>query len=128
MKCTDFYDYPKGLSQAKYAAKKPKLENCQVVKFSRGSPKMFWKVNHSDKKFNSSLFLQKKYVTDIGRNNFVQCVENRGVKSSKKENIIEVLCPHMKERSKSFWQNLFVNESSVDLVTERDPSEENQEN
>ena len=43
MKYSDFYDVPKGLSQAVYASEKPKLENVQVIKFVRGSAKMFWK-------------------------------------------------------------------------------------
>ena len=42
----------------------------------------------------------------------------RGGKPDKKENIIKVLYPHMKERSRSFWHNLEVNDASVDLTDE----------
>ena len=124
MKFNDFYEYPKGVSQGAFASKKPKLENVQVVKFVRGSAKMFWKGNHSDFEFESALFLQKKYEKNIGKNLFTQCKENRGVKTSKKENIIKVLCPHMKERSRQFWYDLHINESSPDLISERDASED----
>ena len=42
----------------------------------------------------------------------------RGVKSDKKDNIIKVLCPHMKERSRTFGHNLEVIDASVDLIDE----------
>ena len=48
----------------------------------------------------------------------------RGVKLDKKEKIMKVLCPHMKERSRSFWHNLEVNDASVDLIDERDECED----
>ena len=84
MKCNDFYNYPKGVSQAKYASKKPKLENVQVAKFSRGSSELFWKQNHFDQEFDSALFLQRKYENKIGKNEFQPCNVDRGIKSSKK--------------------------------------------
>ena len=97
----DFFKFPKGVFQAKYAQNKPKLEDVQVVKFVRGSTQIYWKNNHRDNNFKSSRFLQKKYEKSIEKE-FSRNTENRGVKPSKKENIIKVLCPHMKERSPHF--------------------------
>ena len=41
MKCNDFFDFPKGVSQASYTRENPKLEQLQVIKFERGSKKIF---------------------------------------------------------------------------------------
>ena len=123
MSFDDFFEFPKGVSQAKYIQNKPKLEDAQVVKFVRGSNQIYWKNNHRDNNFKSSRFLQKKYEKSIEKE-FSRNIENRGVKSSKKENIIKVLCPHMKERSSPFWNALHVNYASVDLISERDDWDE----
>ena len=61
MKCNDFFDFPKGVSQANYTREKPKLEQVQVIKFERGSIKMFWKESHKSERFKSLKFLQKRY-------------------------------------------------------------------
>ena len=61
----DFLEFPKGVSQAKYAQNKPRLEDVQVVKFVRGSNQMYWKNDHRDNNFKSSRFLQKKYEKSI---------------------------------------------------------------
>ena len=115
--CNNFFDFPKGVSQANYTREKPKLGQVQVIKFERESIKMFWKESHKLESFKSSKFLQKKYERNIGKD-FNRVMPPRGVKPDKKENIIEVLCPHMKERKGSFWRNLEVNDASVDLIDE----------
>ena len=126
MKYDDFFQIPRGVSTAKYAKNKPKLEVIQVVKFVRGSEKMFWKTSHNQTDLQSALFLQKKYAKDIG--NDFQCNDRtRGVYSEKKENIVKLLCPHMKIQRQTFWYELVINDTSVDLITERDPSENNGE-
>ena len=123
MKYYHFFDFPKGVSQANYIREKPKLEQVvQVIKFERGSIKMFWKESHKSEKFKSSTFFQKRCERNIGKD-FNRVMSPRGVKPDKKENIIKVLCPHMKERSKSFWHNLEVNDTFVDLIDERDECE-----
>ena len=35
MRFSDFLQFPKGVSQGNYVSNKPKLENVQIVKFSR---------------------------------------------------------------------------------------------
>ena len=123
MKWNDFFDFPKGVSQANHTLEKSKLEQVQVIKFERGSINMFWKVSHKLESSKSSKVLQKKYERNIGKD-FNRVVSPRGVKTGKKENIIKVLCPHMKERSSSFWNNLEVNDGPVDLIDGRDECED----
>ena len=123
MKCNDFFDFPKGVSQANCTREKPKLEQVQVIKFERGSIKMFWKESHKSERFKSLKFLQKRYERNIGKD-FNRVMSPRGLKPDKKENIIKVLCLHMKERSRSFWHNLEVNDASADLIDERDECED----
>ena len=41
IKCNDFSDFPKGISQDNYTREKPKLEQAQVIKFERRSIKIF---------------------------------------------------------------------------------------
>ena len=67
MKCNNFFDFPKGVSQANYTCEKPKLEQVQVIKFERVSIEMFWKESHKSESFRSSKFLQKKYQRNIGK-------------------------------------------------------------
>ena len=124
MSFNDFFEIPKGLSQSKYTCNGPKLENVQVVKFVRGSVEMFWKTNYAEENFKSSRFLQRKYLKIIGKE-LERNKENRGVKPAKKDKIIEVISPHMKERSRHFWYQLDVNKASVDLINERDKVEDN---
>ena len=121
MSFNDFFEFPKGVS--KYAQNKPRLEDVQVVKFVGGSNQIYWKNDHRDNNFKSSRFLQKKYERSIEKE-FSRNTENSGVKPSKKENIIQVLCPHMKGRSRSFWNALHVNDASVDLISEWDDCDE----
>ena len=81
------------------------------------------KESHKLESFKSSKFLQKKYERNIGKD-FNRVMSSQGVKPDKKENIMKVLCPHMKERSRSFWHNLKVNNASVNLIDERDECED----
>ena len=67
MKCNDFFDFQKGVSQVNYTREKPKLEQVQVIKFDREGTKMFWKKSHKSESFKSFKFLQKKYERNIGK-------------------------------------------------------------
>ena len=82
---------------------------------------MFWKESHKSESFKLPKVLQKKCERNLGKD-FNRVMSSRGVRSDKKENIIKVLRPHVKERSRSFWHNLEVNDA--DLTDERDESED----
>ena len=101
MSFDDFFEFPKGVSQVKYVQNKPKLEDVQVLKFVRGSNQIYWKNDHRDNNFKPSRVLKKKYEKSIEKESS-RNTENRGIKPSKKENIIKLLCPHMKEISRPF--------------------------
>ena len=61
-----FFLVSRGVSQGKYASKKPKLENLQVVMFKSRSDKIFWNTRHSQEQFHEAQFLQKKYIKSSG--------------------------------------------------------------
>ena len=114
MHTESFLFVPRGVSQGKYKSKKPKLENVHVVMFKRGSNKIFWKTKHSQEQFHEVQFLQKKYIKSLG-NDFKCSEQPRGVKTTKKEEINSTLCPFLKPSRRQFWENLPINDDSVDL-------------
>ena len=48
----------------------------------------------------------------------------RGVNTTKAENIIKLLCPHMDPVKRKFWYDISKNDTSPDLQVERDPKED----
>ena len=123
MSFNDFFEILKKFCQAKHIYNKQKLDDVQVVKFVRGTAKMFGKTSYAGENFNSSRFLQRKiYIAKryILKKNIAESYdrnkENRGMKPANKYRIIEVLCPHMKNRTQHFWHQLNVDEVFVDLV------------
>ena len=122
MKYDDFYLVPRGVSQGKYASGKPLMDDIQVCKFEKGSQNMFWKTRYDQKDYMEAVFLQKKVAKALG-NDYAKIGVPRGVYPPKKENIVNVLCPFLNANRRKFWEDLPVNEKSVDLVAERDPAE-----
>ena len=112
MKVEDFLDLSKGGSLAKFALSTPKLKDVLMVKFERGTHKIFWKEEYLQKKY------QRKNIKCNHRS------EPLGVCTEKRDSIITQLYPHMRENRCRFWEKLYVNSNSPDLVTERDPSED----
>ena len=113
---------PRGVSQGKYASKKPKLENFQVVMFKSRSDKIFWNTRHSQEQFHETQFLQKKYIKSSG-NDFKYSEQPLGVKTARKEEIVSILCPFLKPSRRHFWEDLPINDDSIDPLTDRDQSE-----
>ena len=113
----DFRDWENGVSQGQFAAEKPLLCNVQVVQFRKNETKMYWKESHEDSEFRSACFLKKKTAAKIQKGMFPRThMEPRGISSSKKEGITTKLVPLMPHNRHSFWNSLFVNESSTDLI------------
>ena len=83
---------------------------------------MFWKTSHTQEEFYSSQYLQRKLIKSL-RNDFQRIQNPRGVNTCKKEDIVTMLCPHLKESQQLFWQNLPVNDEAVDLIANSDLSE-----
>ena len=83
---------------------------------------MFWKESHKSESFKLPKFLQKISQSNLGKE-INRVISSRGVKSDKKENILKMLRPHMKERSRSFgiaWRSIMLislmNETNVNIV------------
>ena len=83
---------------------------------------MFWKESHKSESFKLPKFLQQICQSNLGKD-FNRVMSSRGVKSDKKENILKMLRPHMKERSRSFgiaWRSIMLislmNETNVNIV------------
>ena len=55
------------VSQAKYTASKPKLEDIQSVKFDKESERMFWKTSHIHKKSSAVLDFFKERSLKVSK-------------------------------------------------------------
>ena len=77
----------------------------------KGSGRMFWKTSHTQKEFYSSQFLQRKLIKSLG-NDFQRTEKPGGVSICKKEYIVTMLCPHLKETRQLFLKNLSVNDEA----------------
>ena len=66
MNFDDFYEIPRGVLSGKYEMAKAKLDDVQVIKFVKGSEKMYW-VTNFDEEFHEALFLQKIYSKSLGK-------------------------------------------------------------
>ena len=53
------FEIPGGVSQAKYSASKPKLEDIQSINFDKGHERMFWKTSHTEEEFYSGILQWK---------------------------------------------------------------------
>ena len=65
VRCNNFFDFPKGVSQVNCTSKKPKLEQVQVIKYERGNMKIFWKESQKSKSLKSFKFFQNKCKRNI---------------------------------------------------------------
>ena len=111
LKSSDFFYFPRGVSEkSKFTEGKPFLDDISIVKFQRGTSKMFWKTSFADLEFKSSEFLQKKMSAKCLKGLFelnpLYPTGAPGIESSRKNDIITKLIPLMPENRRSFWQNL----------------------
>ena len=117
MNVSDFYLWESGLSQGKASkGSRPLLKDVSVVQFRRGSTQMYFKRRHDQEFFEETDFLQKKVKKVISQMPKVQ-TEKRGISSKKKNAILKDLGPLIASKRRStFFENLSVNEESVDLT------------
>lgn len=103
--------------------KKFKLQNVIEVQFRRGSKNLFYKELNNFH-YSELNFLQKKY--NITNTEFSKVNEKRGIPTDKKQLIVDKLVPLMEPPNRRvFWINLKENDSSLDLNTSGEMSEEN---
>ena len=123
LKAIDIIMYPKGVSTPKTTSSKPKLKHERVVEFRYGSDEIFWKTEWNEENYRSSQFLMQKFSRDILKGN-EYCLgrkqEPRGVTTSKKQDIINKLCPLMPENRRKFWNDLPCCDDSIDLANQRE--------
>ena len=115
----DCCNFPEGVSQGKCAADKPYIAGKAEVFFEKGSTCMFWKEDFEEEKFRSAEFLQKKFIMLFKEEkwpifNMKYQTRSQGISRSKKQSIIDKLCPLMPEKSKRFWYNIEVNHDESD--------------
>lgn len=94
----------------------PLLENIKIAEFRKNSNNLFYKNSFKDELFLESAFLKKKFTLTLPPPVF----NNRGINSTKKTKIENILCPYMLPRKRVFWQDLPINDLSSDLCTTRE--------
>ena len=116
---TDFYNFESGLSEGKASkTSRPLLANVKEVEFRKGSLNMFYKCFEDDE-FREANFLKaktKKSISDMP----LRRTEKRGICEKKKSEILKNLSTVFPATRRSFFENLLVNDDSVDLMTERE--------
>ena len=114
----EFYEIPRGVSSAKFAEKKPKLKEIQVVQFIKGPKKIFWK-NDFQSDYDSAVFLQRKILQLIDNNEYFERYPE-GVNQEKMDDILLKLCPFMDANRRKFWINLKTKPDVEDLAVENE--------
>ena len=90
--------------------------------FNIRSDVIFGKTKHQQEQFHEVQPLQNKYIKFLG-NDFKHSEQPRGVKTTKKEEIVSTPGPFLKPYHRQFWENLPINDDSVDLLTDANQSE-----
>ena len=85
---------------------------------------MFWRESFKEE-FKSAIFLQKKGSDQIIKGkDFPSAPAPRGILSSKKQDLVEKLCPLMESsKNRAYWSNLPESEIAVDLADTREDGE-----
>ena len=115
MKPEDFYDYKNEKGSGK-DIKCPLLNSLSVIKFLKGSTKMYWKNDFYDE-YQQGEFLKKKT-----RNSFKNYQKYagkggaRGITHTKKEEILSKLSSFIPSGHLDFWKQLPSSSSSKDLT------------
>lgn len=111
------YDWPKKKRSPRLnndPLKDFQLSSIVKVKFVRGSRHMLYKTSFSDD-FASLDFIVKKFDVTV----WPKTIDGpRGIKTSKKEEILAKLVHLMPDSRKQFWYDLPVNDASPDLLEE----------
>lgn len=93
----------------------PYLKDVVEIKFERGLHDFFYKTDYQQPYIKSSNILKRK--SEVGTFPEKKTTP-RGIKESKKEQILKELVPKMADSRKQFWINLHVNDGSEDLLEE----------
>lgn len=113
----DFLNWPDDSNRYALHKSKVKLESIVSVKFARGSTELHYKKDHDDESFSSINFRRKNSIIDLPSSKSGP----RGIPLSKKDNIVNKLCPLFKKKNRcTFWEEIAINDNSVDLTENYD--------
>ena len=113
----DFYLFENGVSSGK-CTHRPLLSSVCSCMFKKGSSKMFWKTSFDDQEYQSGEFLKKKVAASLLKGVLVPVQRGpRGISATKKQDIIDKLCPLMPSNRSTFWRNLPIDDNVPDLIT-----------
>ena len=91
------------------------------MEFRRGSTKVHWRTDHGEGIMQSGEFLKKDLIRDALAAQLVfPCrTAPSGIAAEKKKDIVDKLCPLMKESARALWKELLVSANGdTDLVME----------
>lgn len=91
-----------------------KMTNIVQAQFVKKSFNLGYKYNFEDD-VSEINFLQKSALREVGRRPLSDNTQ-RGIPMKKKKEIVKILVPLMPQNRQSFWNELPVSESSLDLV------------
>ena len=119
MGTSDFYERPRNNKLVTM----PKLADIVSVQFRKGESKMFYKTDFTAQ-YQSVEFLQQKCINpNYGHTPFPQTkTEKRDIAQKKNDDILAILKGVSSEKRK-YWENLGVNDLSVDLCHAREAGE-----
>ena len=102
----------------------PLLENIIEVQFKKGSSMLHYKETFLDVNYKTVDFLQSSFKKQGGLKTFpAPTKERRGISQSKRDKIINTL-KGVPQSTHTFWENIPLNEKSLDLCCSRDVLEE----
>ncbi|KAL5256494.1 hypothetical protein ACHWQZ_G011662 [Mnemiopsis leidyi] len=106
MEPSDFRDWKNELSQSKASKdSRPLLATVSVAEFRKGFHLMWFKKSFADTEYLSTDFLKNNVKKEL-RRSYPKISKYQGVSESRKEGIINTLCPLMPEIKICFWENL----------------------
>lgn len=107
----DFKLFENGCMTRKKGTVVPKLNDIKTVQFRKGSRKLFYQLELEGDDFSEVNILNQKFKLSLPDS----CSSSRGLNSTKKDNIVKQLLPHMPPRKQIFWNNLPSEENLEDL-------------
>lgn len=118
MEVDDFLLFEDKSSQHKLRNSQPRvfLKDIVSVQSRRGAFDIFYKTTHKEESMKSLSFLQLKFLKTKHIPNFVRRTLPRGTTEARKKEIVEKLCPLMPANRSLFWENLYINNTSLKLV------------
>ena len=109
----DFYLFENGVSSGKFTHR-PLLSSVCSCMFKKGSSKLFLE----DHEYQSGEYLKEKVAASLLKGVLGPVQRGpQGISDTKKQDIIDKVCPLMPSNRSAFWKNLPIDENVPDLIT-----------